>query len=163
MSGNKATPSLHLANWNLQDFQLSFKSKMEPSVAILLQKWIVYLIYFSILKMINAEINCFQILTSLTCFVLTCLHYLTVLVWFNLTWSNLYKTILGGPDTLKNLRPKKALLQKYFCLFWPDLIQPILIHSNVISPFLTRLKWLDPTWQTPFRHPKVAHRTPSKF
>ena len=34
LTGNIATPWLHLASWNLQDFQLSWKSKMEPSVAI---------------------------------------------------------------------------------------------------------------------------------
>ena len=33
-SGNITTSWLHLASWNLLDFQLSWKSKMEPSVAI---------------------------------------------------------------------------------------------------------------------------------
>ena len=33
MIENNATLWLHLASWNLPDFQLSWKSKMEPSVA----------------------------------------------------------------------------------------------------------------------------------
>ena len=33
LSGNYTTLWLHLANWNLEDFQLCSESKMEPSVA----------------------------------------------------------------------------------------------------------------------------------
>ena len=36
LSGNKATLWLHLASWNLPDYQSSWKSKMEPSVALML-------------------------------------------------------------------------------------------------------------------------------
>ena len=32
--GNITTPGLHLASWSLLDSQLSWESKMEPSVAI---------------------------------------------------------------------------------------------------------------------------------
>ena len=34
-SENQATLWLHLASWNLPDSQLSWESKMEPSVAII--------------------------------------------------------------------------------------------------------------------------------
>ena len=34
LTGNNTTSWLHLASWNLQDFQLSWKSNMKPSVAI---------------------------------------------------------------------------------------------------------------------------------
>ena len=34
LSGNNTTSWLHLASWNLPDSQLSWESKMEPSVAI---------------------------------------------------------------------------------------------------------------------------------
>ena len=45
---NNATPWLHLASWNLPDSQLSWESKMEPSVAITKKRYftaIVQILY----------------------------------------------------------------------------------------------------------------------
>ena len=42
ISGNNTTSWLHLARWNLPDSQLSWESKMEPSVAILLRRVVLF-------------------------------------------------------------------------------------------------------------------------
>ena len=51
-SGNNATSWLHIASWNLLHYQLSWESKMEPSVAIVNLNWIISSSYIGLVFLI---------------------------------------------------------------------------------------------------------------